>query len=957
MNKILQSTLSASRALCAAAIAICLAPAAMADDAYVELTGTQVINTGYHMKLASRIDVDFQLVEKPAAGTRILDAHGGGNYAIYVNGSGHFYYETSVGSSSTGIPSNTHTWDERYTISALRGNNYIYPGASDCNDANDKIAGPFWAGIGDVTLTYPVVIGGWATNTDGTSINGDYPCPKMKVFGVRIYEKVGDAWALICDCKPVVKNGVAGLFDEGANIFMTDTRDGYALASGGGIEAVTRGEDAYIVNTGSDIKGVNSRFFWKPGAKIEVDYALTDATSGSGYRIFGAESSGVGQKMSCYAGSSNISFVQCAEGESASTVGMGGLDTNRHRIGIDATDPASVVCSHITGTTALFATSGGSCANTANHPVGLMGQCKDASGMAFANQAKVRLYRARFWQDGTLVHDYVPCLKGGVAGLKDVAPGGDGAFVTADLLAYGGDIPVEDDDPYIENTTDYIDTGYRATGKTKIVADMACTGTGSTERSGAAYVLFEAYESGGAFLRVYNNWGTFRAICRETGDVWYGWSSVRLGERHEFTIDPRGGEAAVAMVTAGFTNYVTSSASPLVSASTANTSTIKIFSMADGTLNTKARLYGFKIYEDGALVRDYVPAVENGVAGLCDATGNGGFVSGAKTAKTPLISAYGAEEDAYIQATGAQIVNTGYFMNKDSRIAVDFAFTDASTSQRQARLFGQDCNDHESNPRRGTFYISGGDEFAFSSCDAANWNGTGTGVAADVKRHLAVLAISNGSSSYSLSKWDGSAWTTEKSGNLSGIYTTTSTQSMGLFGRPDYADWSAWSCLAKAKIYSVEISEGGVVKHLYYPAKIGGRAGLYDVIGKTFHANAAGGATDFTVGGAGFDHGGKTAPFKVLDPDPASGAANVPCDGATTLTAFAPGAVEYRWEKNGEEIAAPAGLSLSVPWVRQRMPDTFAVTPVFNANGRTVEGSPAEFTVVYNPSAFVLVVR
>ena len=573
--------------------------------------------------------------------------------------------------------------------------------------------------------------------------------------------------------------------------------------------------------------------------------------------------------------------------------------------------------------------------------------------MAFANQAKVRLYRARFWQDGTLVHDYVPCLKGGVAGLKDVAPGGDGAFVTADLLAYGGDIPVEDDDPYIENTTDYIDTGYRATGKTKIVADMACTGTGSAERSGAAYVLFEAFESGGAFLRVYNNWGTFRAICRETGDVWYGWSSVRLGERHEFTIDPRGGEAAVAMVTAGFTNYVTSSASPLVAASTANTSTIKIFSMADGTLNTKARLYGFKIYEDGALVRDYVPAVENGVAGLRDATGNGGFVSGAKTAKTPLVSAYGTEEDAYLQSTGEQIIDSGYFMNKDSRIAVDFVFTDASVAQ--ARLFGQDCNDHESNPRRGTFYINGGGEFSFSSCDDNNWNGTGIGMTADVKRHRAVLAIAGGASSYSLSKWDGTAWITEKSGNLSGSYNTTSAQAMGFFGRPDYADYSAWSCLAKAKIYSVEVSEDGAAKHLFYPAKIGGRAGLYDVIGKTFHANATGSATDFTVGGAGFDHGDKTAPFKLLEP--VSGTAAVPCDGTAALTAFAPGAIEYRWTKNGEEIAAPDGLSLSVQWVRQRDPDTFAVTPVFNANGRIVEGAPAEFTVEYSPSAFVMVVR
>ena len=509
---------------------------------------------------------------------------------------------------------------------------------------------------------------------------------------------------------------------------------------------------------------------------------------------------------------------------------------------------------------------------------------------------------------------------------------------------------MEEDDPYIENISDYIDTGYRATGKTKIVADMAHVGTANSDNS---YYLFEANESAGVFYRVFNHWGAFRAICGD-GDTTtqYGWSPARLNERHQFTLDPAGGE--VLMTTAGFTNHIVASATPLATASKSNTSTLKIFSNASGSGNiVKARLYGFRIYEDGALVRDYVPAVENGVVGLRDATGNGGFVSGAKTAKTPLLSAYGTEEDAYLQSTGAQIIDSGYFMNKDSRIAVDFAFTDASVAQ--ARLFGQDCNDHESNPRRGTFYINGGGEFSFSSCDANNWNGTGIGMAADVKRHRAVLSISGGASSYLLSKWDGASWVTEKSGNLSGSYNTVSAQAMGLFGRPDYADYSAWSCLAKAKIYSVEVSEGGVVKHLYYPAKIGGRAGLYDVIGKTFHANAAGGATDFTVGGAGFDHGGKTAPFKVLEP--ASGAAAVPCDGTAELTAFAPGAVGYRWTKNSEEIAAPEGLSLSVPWVRQRMPDTFAVTPVFNANGRTVEGSPAEFTVVYNPSAFVLVLR
>ena len=46
------------------------------------------------------------------------------------------------------------------------------------------------------------------------------------------------------------------------------------------------------------------------------------------------------------------------------------------------------------------------------------------------------------------------------------------------------------------------------------------------------------------------------------------------------------------------------------------------------------RLYSFKLYEDNVLVRDYVPAVKNGVAGLQDRLPGGKFLAPATGAFT-----------------------------------------------------------------------------------------------------------------------------------------------------------------------------------------------------------------------------------------------------------------------------------------------------------------------------------
>jgi hypothetical protein len=104
--------------------------------------------------------------------------------------------------------------------------------------------------------------------------------------------------------------------------------------------------------------------------------------------------------------------------------------------------------------------------------MGIFADCTSTSGTAFNNFAKAKIYRVKFWTDGELVHDYLPCVQGGVAGFKDLV---DGAFVTSGGLTSGGDITSEEGDAYIESTNGncYIDTGYYFGPKTRIDADFA----------------------------------------------------------------------------------------------------------------------------------------------------------------------------------------------------------------------------------------------------------------------------------------------------------------------------------------------------------------------------------------------------------------------------------------------------------------------------------------------------
>ena len=110
------------------------------------------------------------------------------------------------------------------------------------------------------------------------------------------------------------------------------------------------------------------------------------------------------------------------------------------------------------------------------------------------------------------------------------------------------------------------------------------------------------------------------------------------------------------------------------------------------------RIYGCKIYEAGALVRDFVPylgydyAAGTAIPGLRE-TGTGAFapVLGGSGDNVP---GYGGEiegeQDAYIESNGSAGMSTGYKMKGAiSRVEVDFRFV---TAAAQKYIYGSSAD-------------------------------------------------------------------------------------------------------------------------------------------------------------------------------------------------------------------------------------------------------------------------
>lgn len=401
---------------------------------------------------------------------------------------------------------------------------------------------------------------------------------------------------------------------------------------------------AYIESDGTS--GISTGYKLKSSSRVEVDFAIVTTNGTSTGRIFGADRSHTALKLSgsLYIDASGYWRIHVGNGTNykdhylkggatSSTLNM--FDTLRHTALIDYTNKVFSI-DGINGaklengfqtSPSVYPVDGSECIE----PLALFAR-QNASGV-FEKQSKARIYRVKIYENDTLVHDFQPFVSGGVPGFRDAktstficnegAP--DGAFTAVGASTI-------DASPYVETLradSRFIDTGYLVQPTTKVALDYAV----AAERgANDTWYLFGA-QGGSTFTALinkngfgYNNgsWKLSAGMATEASLV-----NVRR------TVILDNPAALGVVVTESVTNLTKAVDDP--AGKTYNTKSLKIATPHDLTTHfSTIRIYGCKIWEkengEYVLKRDYVPAVENGVAGLRDTTDNDtSFRSGSGT--------------------------------------------------------------------------------------------------------------------------------------------------------------------------------------------------------------------------------------------------------------------------------------------------------------------------------------
>lgn len=366
---------------------------------------------------------------------------------------------------------------------------------------------------------------------------------------------------------------------------------------------------------------------------------------------------------------------------------------------------------------------------------------------------------------------------------------------------------------YIESTgTQYIDTGFVPNQDTRVLC-KAVFSVGTTTRflfgarqSQTSRQFMFAGSSNGYYLSGYGSASAsfdtaFNSSCPIVVDKNKSITTITL-------LDGTSGQ-----VEGATTSFTAPNNMVLFGCNTAGT-------VAKGS----ARIYFCKIYDNGTLVRDFVPCRKksSGTVGLYDLVsqrffGNAGtdsFIAGHKLPD-------GYTRLSYIESTGAQYIDTGFVPNQDTRMVLDFAATDVSVTNNFA----------------GTRQSTTAKAFAFSTISSKwrfgyNTASTNTKVAADTNRHIAdfngnVLSV------------DGTT-----------VYTATAAEFEGYgniwIGAINASNGTQWGM---AKYYSCQIYDNGNLVRNFTPCiNPDGVYGLYDMENNQFYGNAGEGS--FTAGDA-----------------------------------------------------------------------------------------------------------
>lgn len=337
----------------------------------------------------------------------------------------------------------------------------------------------------------------------------------------------------------------------------------------------------------------------------------------------------------------------------------------------------------------------------------------------------------------------------------------------------------------------------------------------------------------------------------------------------------------------------------------------------------KMKLYSCQIYDNGTLVRDYIPCQNaSGTVGLWDAVnevfygnaGTGTFTAGPVVPE--IVDESEITELEYIQSNGTQYADTGFCPSESSRISFDFQST-GSTSDSIKAMFGARLNNDTK-----CFDMFALPATAYPQYGANAYNAKPISVnilqrtVYEMNRNT---ATANGTSvSFAAETFDTGFSVYLFTLNDNGVADT----------RP-----------ISGRLYSCRIYDNGLLERDYIPAKLtNGEIGLYDRVFHEFYRNA--GTGEFIAG-----------PEAATTPKaPANFRVESEADTLVTLAWDASDkAVGYRLYRSGQLLADTEETSVSVA-VEPFAGAVFTVT-AYNENG---EGAGAELTYFNAPDDPIL---
>lgn len=918
--------------------------AALAGDAYVASTGAQAINTGYRVNSKTKMEIDFQ-IDTVVKQRYVFGAIGneGTTCCLWANSNGNLEpnfggWCGNIGGLAT-TTRRTIVYDLPNRIIELYEHGSASPAATkDSTVVKDN---------GESNC--PIAL--FANTTDASGAAGGFGTCRIYSF------KVWEGATLVHDWQPAVKGGEAGFVDKVDGSFIGQTTPGADLTASGDY-ATLEGDDApYIESDGTTV--VNTGVKPSPELRVEIDYALS-TTDQSDVRIAGT--AGSGQTLEFYV-NQNAGMACCiTKGWKSQYIGP--VDTRRHTFIADVQENK---CSFVTGDSINISSSanaGGTSIDAEGaYPIGLFGRITGANGATDwdKGRSKARIYGVRFFKNGELVKNLVPCVKGDAAGFRDTI---GGTFHTGEFnvsgLSAGGNVERIPDDGYVELTGNdqtqadalkgghYFDTGYKPGPETRLELDYAFGANREPGASGDWYTIAANTSGNGSIFALYETASTFGACLGKDGTgIWKNTglpaqTNACLVRRTIILDSPN---KAVTLLTAGFANY----------ANTNNTfttadnmeSTLKLGSAAGASGGfTPLRVYGLKIYEAGELVHDYKPEVRNGAPVLVSGSSvvkvswNANFgAAGMPKAGGDITVSSARDKDAFVLFTGAQSLDTGYKASGKSKFVVDFSFANGYNKPQQ---FVIETGSGSSDGFCGRIYTNGdkgtGSNYAWSYSKNGNW--TSTGVTVDHQRRLFTIDAANNQASMTPNASDGTYNGDSQMASNDKNYTCTKTTKIG-------SNVAGTGNFARMRLYRLTIYDDGEKVREYVPAVVNGAAGLRDLV----HPESAPlTAAGLTVSGFGHDGAEEWAAMP-------QNANLTQRRGSTTLKAFAIGAQSYKWTKNGEPISDGANGSIDVVWAEGGATDIYSVTAVYDVFGEEVEGSPVQVSVTNVPPGMILILR